>query len=49
MLCWVMSQEGEGIEMMEELKVYVLLGLRSMDTQMRMTFLSSCKLHSQRH
>ena len=43
-----MSQEEERVEIIT-LKVYLLLGPHSMDTQINITFFSSCKLHSQRH
>lgn len=43
-----MSQ-GEGVEVMEELKVYLLLGPHTMHILSSMTFLSSCKLHFQKH
>jgi len=42
------SQEEERVEIIA-LKVYLLLGPHSMDTQISITFFSSCKLHSQRH
>ena len=44
-----MTQEGEETEMMEELKAHLLLGPHAMDTQISVTSLSSCKLHSPKH